>query len=818
MRLKFACSLLLLANAVVCTMVLKTWDSATQSKYTVPTYKATTQQNVAGIVANMMQIYCNGPTKMSQYSISSPLASAYNILNGQSSLTSPQFQSAQMMFILSLRDFHTSFVLPTPASCFTWIYPIALDLINSNDLLNNPVVVVKSTRYYQKEYIPSGFSINKGDIVVSINGFTPAKLFQKFAAAGGGANNYGGMRAVLSLFDTRSGAMYGPPSGTFVQYVLQRPDNSQYSYTGVVTAYYSDTCVDSAPTTASEDIENPIDTESLDPYRAEKIGARVEYEMSPPFANLNYQTTQDSTLSYTIYQSGTSKIGIIKISSFIPETTTNGQQTILNLVYSLLTNQLKDTEALVIDVRNNGGGLVSLADTLPQLFGGINVQPMRFRALVNEINGVLLNNWADWKTAYQNAKSKGLQYTSDLLSFTTYKDANNLGNYYSKPVGVWMNAKCYSACDMFVANMKDNGVARIYGEDPQTGAGGANVVDLSFLSYYAPTYFKNNLPGGQTMRLAWRQAVRKNGALIEDLGVSADMVVRPTQKDFIDTNSNSALDKIIADLKSRNNMGVAGISFSPNIPLTARSIQGEHFSFRGDIQNIKTIHLSARSENIAEFSFKDHQQFTNFLIADPQPSTQLGLREYEINGYDESGNLRLRQVRLHETIPPLSNFKKILFGAATELDFNSESYKSICTKGDKETVLAGWNVLDNVLQLGDGTHKYPNNLNTKFKAFIKIENYMGKKLIIKQLGAFEIEEGDHFSLNVKYITGKNGSFKDKILLKNYSGKGLLEDVTVQDLESEYLELSWEFKSNHLDLGEKINGPHLLSVSFSLINN
>ena len=56
----------------------------------------------------------------------------------------------------------------------------------------------------------------------------------------------------------------------------------------------------------------------------------------------------------------------------------------------------------------------------------------------------------------------------------------------------------------------------------------------SYLVTKLPSVF-TRLPGGQDMRVAWRETLRpgkKFGSRIEDVGVTADFIVRPQVKDF----------------------------------------------------------------------------------------------------------------------------------------------------------------------------------------------------------------------------------------------------------------------------------------------
>jgi hypothetical protein len=123
-------------------------------------------------------------------------------------------------------------------------------------------------------------------------------------------------------------------------------------------------------------------------------------------------------------------------------------------------------------------------------------------------------------------------------------NSNDYGNAYAKPVGVLNNGHCYSACDLFSANMQDTGAAIIFGEDGATGAGGANVVEHNdYLvradkTSFQPLPYADNLKktGAPNFRVGWRQQIRngKNaGKLIEDYGVVPNFIVRPHVTDLL---------------------------------------------------------------------------------------------------------------------------------------------------------------------------------------------------------------------------------------------------------------------------------------------
>jgi hypothetical protein len=111
---------------------------------------------------------------------------------------------------------------------------------------------------------------------------------------------------------------------------------------------------------------------------------------------------------------------------------------------------------------------------LPQLFGGAkNFKPNYARAVVGPINDFIFNNSTPPGTPWYRATQKaapGDKY-SVLVQFSTEEQSNPYGAAYVKPVGVFTNGNCFSACELFSGNIQDNEIGVIFGEDRFTGAG-----------------------------------------------------------------------------------------------------------------------------------------------------------------------------------------------------------------------------------------------------------------------------------------------------------------------------------------------------------
>ena len=115
-----------------------------------------------------------------------------------------------------------------------------------------------------------------------------------------------------------------------------------------------------------------------------------------------------------------------------------------------------------------------MADAIPNFFSE-RFESDDIRALVSNNNKLVFNSDQfsenDWGKAYDNVKP-GDKYTP-LLKLTSSAEAASLyGTIYYKPIGVFQNAVCYSACDFFSANIQDNDIGTIFGEDLQSGGGG----------------------------------------------------------------------------------------------------------------------------------------------------------------------------------------------------------------------------------------------------------------------------------------------------------------------------------------------------------
>lgn len=196
-----------------------------------------------------------------------------------------------------------------------------------------------------------------------------------------------------------------------------------------------------------------------------------------------------------------------------------------------LLAQLPD-RGLIIDLRSNPGGLIWAAERLLQLFTPNPIMPTRFSLLATTLTRAMAEaprnerELEPWRQSLQDAVADGEPY-SRAVPLTPVGACNDIGQVYGGPVVAIVDAKTYSAGDLFAAGFVDNGIGRLISVGEATGGGGANVWQPQHVQdLLLDTHFEQPpLPDGIGYTLAARRATRAgfaDGAAIEDVGVRGD--------------------------------------------------------------------------------------------------------------------------------------------------------------------------------------------------------------------------------------------------------------------------------------------------------
>jgi Peptidase family S41 len=202
-------------------------------------------------------------------------------------------------------------------------------------------------------------------------------------------------------------------------------------------------------------------------------------------------------------------------------------------------------KGLILDVRGNGGGLITAAENLLQLLTPRTVEPSRlsFRCTPLTLDLCNRNDFvSQWAPSIQRSTETG-ELFSQALPLDDPSAANQRGQRYQGPVVLVTDALCYSATDIFAAGFQDNAVGPVLGASGNTGAGGANVWDHALLRELFPGTsgpFKP-LPKGTSFRVSIRRVTRtaaSAGTPLEDLGVLPDQRHSMTKRDLLEGNAD----------------------------------------------------------------------------------------------------------------------------------------------------------------------------------------------------------------------------------------------------------------------------------------
>ncbi|KAI9104574.1 hypothetical protein DFS34DRAFT_645272 [Phlyctochytrium arcticum] len=448
----------------------------------------------------ILTVYANMEEKLKNYGVDA-IASFSDILKNAANMTNKDFSYAMARHALSLRDLHTNFLIGGQHSCYAIETPYEFDLVMSDDIVMNPQVVVRAISQdpeYNALFPPEALTIQPGDLLDTVDGKSFRDYWLSVQNMTGGANQFGGYRRALGMLGSRF-------SGT---YPLRNNNEVEFGFRQGTGKF-----------TTVKGANSNLPPASIFPNR---------------FAKYKYQATESGIVLHTTYKAKDFTMGVIRLDSFEPGDIEF--VAVINIIRTLLTDTLSKTDGILFDVRSNGGGQIVIAESIIQWFAGAT-EPVQTRAINHPTTRI--------------SAAPTDKFTKPV-DFRSVEELNMDGHAYLRPVAVLTDGICYSACDFFCAGMQDSGAVIIFGEDPQTGAGGANVFDQkAIFRQVAPTIFKplpfegslgknaNNqtipIPGTSGMRVAIRQVVRigrNSGKILEDTGVVVDEVIRQTTAEF----------------------------------------------------------------------------------------------------------------------------------------------------------------------------------------------------------------------------------------------------------------------------------------------
>lgn len=274
-----------------------------------------------------------------------------------------------------------------------------------------------------------------------------------------------------------------------------------------------------------------------------------------------------------------------------------------------------------------------------------------------------------------------------------------MGQVYFKPVAVFVDSNCYSACETFASQMQDHQIGTVFGEDQATGGGGANTYSLNEIidDFGGDNGPYKKLPNGQNISFAFREAFRGgvyNGIHIENMGVKSDRISAPSMSDLFNATNDQLL-VLQKYLKSESP------KFTSKIMLANEERMDFVLNKRGQFKAtwIDTTALDFKIDGKVIETRAIAKSASNALITLPTTiaTNKVTQGRLDILGYNEAKRV-WRKVLNYRVVP---ESKIITLNQILKVNLNQAGDLALYT----HNTLAknGWNISDDSLYLGNGS-------------------------------------------------------------------------------------------------------------------
>jgi len=659
--------------------------------------------------------------------VTDPVPAVQAVVDNIDELTVPEMETELYRIFSSQRDLHLNYIFPQPYANFQSSLPLTFKRVQGRrNFFEVRVDAVNAERF--ATFAPGQRVPEVGDQVVAYDGVRVRKAVNNLLEVGQGANRFGGFSRALARLTFRPHLLSLVPEEDEVTITFRTRKSGRYGHRYeryTVTVPWITRVPAPAPVAQAQQRSVAIATQDVS-AKSRKILLQEMNIKEDLFQKLfNDFRAENGLLAQSTYPNNPSnepeitwgvidnrlgKFGYIRLASFVPE---NGVDFAVQEIRRIIYDEFEGTIGMIFDVRDNGGGFGQLSDELPQLFGRNDAVTAQDRLINTEENIRLFR-----ESIFGLAFPEGLEALNEVegtdathtrvFSLFDSPGVNTFGQVYNGPVAVLANSNSYSASDYFSCHMQDSGIGFVFGEEPRTGAGGANVFEHSLLAQFGPTVF-SPLPGTHRARVSFGQAVRSGlneGNFIEDFGCKADLLVSPRLSDLLD-GGESQIIKITSALKY--------LSFAPRFRSAVRAPSNEFLLLRTKdnldfplrVKNTPKVRITINGEVVDEIYTNRFYGTTTVPFSFPSDLTVAATNSVLIEGISYSGrrlwNLRRQVVVLEEEVSVDETGFEVDFSTAT-----SAAPFSIINLNPAEN---GWNLVAPALQIGFNP-TYADNVNS----------------------------------------------------------------------------------------------------------
>ncbi|KAH6582952.1 hypothetical protein BASA61_008266 [Batrachochytrium salamandrivorans] len=706
-------------------------------------------------IENALRLWVNYDSKLKHHgAMTDPFPKIKRLRDNISTISDNEFFSSIRNASIQMRDLHSGISSPPPYSCFSATTGLSFQFVEgSEDIVNEPVVIVtgRSTDPVALQLFGPDYSkISSGDILHSLDGLSFAKWFDKYQSILGlGSNVSGGYRYALQVLNNVAGRYQALPTNNEI--TLQFKSSKDGTIYTVVVPYVSSRNEDCwavssnlyknltgitlpgtpAPPVSSTEVAGL--TKRSDVLSGAVMASNDQHGRmsSAPFA-LNH--TIISFVSWGVWRPKSQNLGIIKLGNFMPRLASTGQLDIsagIDLIRGLLTNQLKDTNSLLIDLRGNYGGHYIYMSLLGQLFKE-DIKSMPMVMLKSNVTFGVRVKSIDPHDSFVKAwyaTSPTSRYSGPALNRDD-SEFHLIGEAYFRPIAVLTDGLCYSACDGFASMIQDNALGTVFGEDGSTGGGGGGPIQLDPLmlardpEHFSRMPFTDELTtknGKHSMQISMalaalvRSGPYDGSQWVEDVGIKTEVVVRARMSDIAPNSTvNSQYDRISKHLddvgKSTGKRDLYFISEPQSYEMNAGQL-----SVDAEIAGMD--YISVQNENLGtdisvqeiSTSRKHVSLFSNYTFA------SLGNHHLVVTG-KAKGKQVLKTYRSVSILPKVEDRHNL---ASSPFVFNGPS-KSVGIYNDRRAISKGeWNNKLGKWVVGDGV-SYKAGLESSIESFFTL--------------------------------------------------------------------------------------------------
>lgn len=616
----------------------------------------------AGILFS--KVYVNLEHKKNIYKVD-PINALKTIEDRYTEMTEEQFHSAMLAVFASVRDYHVNYGLPKPHGCYSIVLPLVFKKSSDGK------IIVTSVQLGPKDQAPDIVKVEAGDELISYDKLPATealKLREKTSSA-----STPDARSFQSIYDLywRDLSANLKPAQNNVSLELKHANGEVYS----ISVPWFSRVYDSCLMPKEELAQNNSGKAPGDPFEQRLKERRLYFQnIRKKFFTLiknklnfkkymsaqknevvdlkDLNATKNPSLFWKKINFHQKNIGYLKLNGF--EVPDNDLKKAVNEISSVLTDQLNETSSLIIDLRENYGGQIPLAEKMAAMLTPLPMKSMPFFVRANDLTLALFDDEASWKDIiFPRMESNEITGPGVI---TSQADLTRSSQVYFGKVVLLTNSECFSSCDIFAATMKDNARITIYGTDHSTFGGGANVWALADMKrIFQKLNIPETLPQNINMRVTGRHAHRLiNKTLIEDTGVVTDIYLPESSEDLLNAEGSSVVARICKDLvkvPDLKNSSQTFIKFETTLLLKHGN---EELTVNATTSNLDQVAVYLNNKFINRFDVSNNSLKFNL----PMSGMDYGSYDYQFFGFNKSGPTRFPVLRKSIKAEALADYKK----------------------------------------------------------------------------------------------------------------------------------------------------------------